>query len=92
MVIERPKVEFDRITVSYGGKIALKEVTFDVKRNEILGIIGPAGSGKTTLLRVLNRTLELTTGSTRTASVMIPEMSDVPNFRKSTNRPRPKRP
>jgi phosphate transport system ATP-binding protein len=71
MVIDRPKVEFERITVSYGGKVALKEITFDVKTNEILGIIGPAGSGKTTLLRVLNRTLELTPGARSTGMARI---------------------
>jgi phosphate transport system ATP-binding protein len=63
MVIDRPKVEFDRLTVSYGPKVALRDVTLDVRPNEIMGIIGPAGSGKTTLLKVLNRTIELIPGA-----------------------------
>jgi phosphate transport system ATP-binding protein len=62
VVIGRAKVEFDRLTVSYGGNVALREITLSVERNEILGIIGPAGSGKTTLLEVLNRTIELAPG------------------------------
>ena len=40
------------LRVRYGRREALKGVTFDVRRNEIFGIIGPAHSGKTTLLRV----------------------------------------
>ncbi len=60
MVSERPKVQFETLTVHFGEHIALKDVTLDLRPNEILGIIGPAGSGKTTLLRALNRTLELT--------------------------------
>jgi phosphate transport system ATP-binding protein len=52
-----------RITVSdlrvrYGTREALKGVTLDIRRHEILGIIGPAQSGKTTLLRALTRTIE----------------------------------
>ncbi len=41
--------------VWYGGVQALNAVTLDIKRHEILGIIGPANSGKTSLLRSLNR-------------------------------------
>jgi phosphate transport system ATP-binding protein len=48
-------VELQGLTVTYGPKVALRDVTLDVRRGEVLGVIGPAGSGKTTLLRVLNR-------------------------------------
>jgi phosphate transport system ATP-binding protein len=87
MVIDRPKVEFDKLTVSYSGKVALKEITLDVKKNEILGIIGPAGSGKTTLLRALNRTLELTpeartNGSVRLDGQEVSRMSSVHELRR----------
>ena len=43
------------LTISYGDKVALKDVTLDVKRNDIFGIIGPANAGKTSFLRSLNR-------------------------------------
>ena len=51
----RPKIEVQSLTIRYGGTPALSNVSLDVRRNEIFGIIGPAGSGKTSFLRVLNR-------------------------------------
>lgn len=53
------QIEVEDLHVSYGAHEALRGISFDVRRNEIFGIIGPAQSGKSTLLRVLNRTLEL---------------------------------
>jgi phosphate transport system ATP-binding protein len=38
----------------------IHEISFDVYRHEILGVIGPAQSGKTSLLRCINRTIDFT--------------------------------
>ena len=41
---------------------ALRDISFDVKKGEVLGIIGRNGTGKSTLLKILSRITELTTG------------------------------
>lgn len=41
------------INKSYGKVTALKDISFDVRQDEIYGIIGPDGAGKTTLFRIL---------------------------------------
>jgi phosphate transport system ATP-binding protein len=56
MVDPRPThIDVKDLTISYDGKPALSNVSLDIRKNEIFGIIGPAGSGKTSFLRVLNR-------------------------------------
>ena len=47
----------------YGKYQALRDVTFDIGRNEITALIGPSGCGKSTLLRCLNRMNDLIPGA-----------------------------
>ncbi len=56
------KVAARDLTIRYGSHVALKDVTLDIRENEIFGIIGPANSGKTSFLRALNRMDAFTTG------------------------------
>ncbi|NCD25761.1 MAG: type I secretion system permease/ATPase [Deltaproteobacteria bacterium] len=43
----------DRVTFALGGRLLLREVSFDLEPGEFMGLVGPNGAGKTTLLRVL---------------------------------------
>ena len=52
-------VELRNLTIRYGAKTALSDVSLTIPRRQIFGIIGPANAGKTTLLKCLNRTIEL---------------------------------
>ena len=52
----------DDVAVSYSGKPAVRDVSFDIAKNEITALIGPSGCGKSTLIRCLNRMNDLIPG------------------------------
>ena len=55
-------LEIRNLSRSFGGLKAVQNVSFKLRRNEILGIIGPNGAGKTTLFNLLNGFLRPDTG------------------------------
>src|SRR5512143_1379535 len=56
----------------YFGEVRkLKAIDLEVRRNEILGIIGPARSGKSTFLCALNRLNDLVRGSRREGTILV---------------------
>ena len=55
-------LEVRNLSRSFGGLKAVQDVSFKLRRNEILGIIGPNGAGKTTLFNLLNGFLRPGTG------------------------------
>ena len=57
-------VDLEKVTVRYGSFTAVKDVSFQVPRNEITALIGPSGCGKSTLLRTINRMNDLVPGAT----------------------------
>ncbi len=65
------RMRIDQLSIAYGTKTAVREVSLPVRENEVLGLIGPSGCGKTTLLRSLNRLTELTDTAVSTGSNML---------------------
>lgn len=65
------KIEVRDLRLAYGTKEVIHGISFDVYRNEILGVIGPAQSGKTSLLRCFNRTIEFTPHSVVSGSLKV---------------------
>jgi thiamine transport system ATP-binding protein len=55
-------LDLDHVSVRFGEKRAVDDVSFDLQHGEVLGILGPSGSGKSTLLRAIAG-LEISTGS-----------------------------
>jgi phosphate transport system ATP-binding protein len=51
-------IRFENVTVTYGAKTALEDVSLDIPEKQIFAVIGPANSGKTTLLKCINRTID----------------------------------
>jgi len=57
------------LSVRYGDKPAIKDVSIEVRANEVLALIGPSGCGKSTFLRSLNRMNDTIEGVTVSGSV-----------------------
>ena len=49
----RNVIEIRGLTKRYGSLTAIENITFEVRRGELFGLIGPDGAGKTTLFRLL---------------------------------------
>jgi len=59
---ESPMVEIERLSLWYGQKQALRDVTMSISKHRVTAYIGPSGCGKSTLLRCLNRMNDLVDG------------------------------
>ncbi len=56
-------IAIDEITKHFDQKTVLKNVSFDVRKGEIMGLIGPNGAGKTTLINIILGLLQPDAGS-----------------------------
>ncbi|HYB66194.1 MAG TPA: phosphate ABC transporter ATP-binding protein PstB [Steroidobacteraceae bacterium] len=70
-VVEDPVFSCRDVNVYYSGKQALKNVTIDVGRRQVLAMIGPSGCGKSTFLRCLNRMNDTIPGARVTGSITL---------------------
>ncbi len=56
-------IRVENLSKSFGGKEIIRDISFTVKKGEVLGIIGPSGSGKSTLLRCITQLEKVSGGS-----------------------------
>src|SRR3954471_10378265 len=56
-------IEVSNLKKSFGKLDVLKQITFDVNKNDVVAVIGPSGSGKSTMLRSLVHLEEINGGS-----------------------------
>jgi len=63
--VSYPFFEVENLTKRFGGLTAVNRVSFQISRDEIVGLIGPNGAGKTTLLRLITGILKPDSGRIR---------------------------
>ena len=72
----RGAIRFDRVTFGYDrNQPVLKEVSFEVKPGEMIGIVGRSGSGKTTMVNLLSRFYDVQEGSIEIDGIDIRQLS-----------------
>jgi phosphate transport system ATP-binding protein len=70
-IMEMPMVEIEKVSLWYGDKRALKDISMSVPKHRVTAYIGPSGCGKSTLLRCLNRMNDLVDGVKMTGTIRI---------------------
>ncbi|WP_111901848.1 ABC transporter ATP-binding protein [Bacillus cereus] len=55
-------VKVDRLTKRIGSKTLVENISFEVKKGEVVGLLGPNGAGKTTLMRMMVGMIRMTEG------------------------------
>jgi phosphonate transport system ATP-binding protein len=55
-------LKVDRLTKTFGSLVAVDNVSFEIPKGQMVGIIGRSGAGKSTLLRMINRLTDATSG------------------------------
>ncbi|MGX9120781.1 quaternary amine ABC transporter ATP-binding protein [Mesorhizobium sp. BHbsci] len=65
----------DEVLARFGCVVAVKDVSFSIRRGEILAIMGLSGSGKSTLVRHVNRLIDATSGLIRLNGVDISKVT-----------------
>ena len=68
-------LDVQRVSKRFGGLLAINELSFKVRRNELLGLIGPNGSGKTTMMNLISGALKPTGGDIFLADRLISDKS-----------------
>jgi phosphate transport system ATP-binding protein len=72
----QPKMRADHVSVSYGDKPALRDVSITIDSDRVTAFIGPSGCGKSTFLRTLNR-MNDTIPSARVSGTILLDGEDI---------------
>jgi phosphate transport system ATP-binding protein len=74
--VEDAAIETHSVSIAYGTKVAIRQVSLKIPRRHVTAIIGPSGCGKSTLLRAINR-MNDTIPSCRTTGKVLVDGQDV---------------
>jgi phosphate transport system ATP-binding protein len=73
--VDDPRMICRNVNVYYGDKQAIKDVSLDIGRNEVLAMIGPSGCGKSTFIRCLNRMNDTIEGCRVTGDIIMDDQN-----------------
>jgi phosphate transport system ATP-binding protein len=82
------KIEVKKLSLYYGEKKALSDISIKIPRNKVTALIGPSGCGKSTFLRTINRMNDLIPDVSITGEMLVEGVDiydknvDVVNIRK----------
>jgi len=65
------QIEIRDLRLAFGPKEVIHGISFEIRRHEIFGIIGPAQSGKTSLLRCINRTIDFSPEARVSGTILV---------------------
>src|SRR5437867_1131296 len=68
-------ISVESLTKTFAGAKAVRDITFNVEKGEIVGFLGPNGAGKTTTMRILTCFVSPTSGTAKVAGYDIYEQS-----------------
>ncbi|HYP81300.1 MAG TPA: phosphate ABC transporter ATP-binding protein PstB [Steroidobacteraceae bacterium] len=71
ITVDDPLICARNVNVHYGDKQAIREVSIDIARNQVLAMIGPSGCGKSTFLRCINRMNDTIEGARVTGAIVL---------------------
>ncbi len=75
IAVENPRMSCRNVNVYYGTKQAIKNVSLDIGRNEVIAMIGPSGCGKSTFIRCLNRMNDTIEGCRVTGEITLDDQN-----------------
>lgn len=64
-------IEVQHLTKAFGAKKAIDDISFNVKKGEVIGFLGPNGAGKSTTMRILSGIIPATSGIARINNISI---------------------
>jgi len=74
-ILGKMMIEVEGLTKYYGRHLAIQDITFNARRGEILGFLGPNAAGKTTTMRILTGYMPPTEGTARIAGYDVVDQS-----------------
>jgi ABC-2 type transport system ATP-binding protein len=66
-------IEVKNITKKYGNQIAVDNISFSIKKGEVVGFLGPNGAGKSTTMKIINAYISSDSGTVKVGGVDVSE-------------------